>query len=132
MGKLFGFLKKDGKKKNRNESSSASMWEMMQKMSQDFKEQEKQLKEQSERIEEKRRVAEARGIVLDTSHINRSIPEPVDYSGDEPSMWDMLRKMENKFAEENRYLNQLEKAYDEALAKETVVEKKVVVTKKEI
>jgi hypothetical protein len=134
MGKFFGFHKKDKKKKKKE-----SMWEMMQKMSQDFKEQERKLVEQRERIEQKRKDLEARGIDVDTSHIKKDEPDstrnntkrkqtPLYISKDELSMWEMMELMASKFAEEKSYMDQLEKAYDEALAKEEVVVPKEVQT----
>ena len=128
MEKFFKLLKKEdeGAKKDK------TLWEHIQKMSEDFKEQEIQLKEKEECIEQKRIALEARGINIDTSNIIKHKPQPVEHNNEEPSIYDMMRQMENRIAVENRYLNQLEKAYDEALAKEPVVEKMRLISKKEI
>ncbi len=113
--------KKRAKKKRKSESS---MWEDMQRMSQQFKEEELRLREQRKCIDKKKARLEALGIEIDESSNELDTVELLEYQGEPPrsEMEIMMVKMSLKFQEEKikldileKRLDRLEKAYDDAL-----------------
>ncbi len=93
------------------EKRSKPMWDMMQKMS-------GELKEQEERIQRKRGLLEAAGVELDLSHIKRPEEMKVSEEGSEKmTMWEEMKAMEEGFNAIKEYQDRLEAAYDEAIDK---------------
>lgn len=109
------FRRGKGKKKKKKEP--ANMWEMMQKMSEDFKEQEKRIQEKRQFIEKKRSILAAKGIDIGEINIEKPGSDYKDELTGSESMWDMMKLMDRKFQEEMEYLDSQEKALDEAIAK---------------
>ena len=86
-----------------------SMWDLMQKMG-------PELKEQEERIQRKRALLEAAGVELDLSHIKISKETRMDMQGTENmSMWEKMQSMEASFNKLKEYQDRIEAAYDEAI-----------------
>jgi len=105
------------KKKKKKEEHSESMWDMMQRMSEDFKEAELRLKEKREFIERKRKILSEKGIEIDEIRVEKLKTVYEEDDAESGSMWDMMQRMNRKMQEEEDYLNLQEKALDDAIAR---------------
>ena len=78
----------------------------------------KEFPEQKQRIAEKKAQLEAMGGQIDTSHIIKpEMPKNVQGKGEKLSMWDTMQLAQQKINAHKEYLDKLEKAYDDALAR---------------
>jgi polysaccharide deacetylase 2 family uncharacterized protein YibQ len=109
---MSGWFRKRKKEKPLNE------WERMEKMSQQFKEEEIILKVQADRVRKKKAKLETLGIIIDESEIRNDVIDRINFKENPrlTEMENMMNKMGSKFKEEKEINDRLEKVYDEALA----------------
>jgi hypothetical protein len=112
MGKLSEMFSSKNNKKEYEEIP----WDVMQKISRDFKERELQLQEKRNELEIKRGILEEKGVDLNEIDIERPQPIEIDDYQDSESLLTITNVLEKKLQDENDYLDRLEKAYDDLLS----------------